>query len=617
MMGLKARAVTARHTVSLEDLVPADDFYRHLDRVLDLAFVRDLVRETYAPVGRPSIDPVVFFRLQLVLFFEGLRSERQLLRVAADRLSVRWYLGYDLGERLPDHSSLTRIRARYGLEVFRRFFEAIVERCQAAGLVWGKELYLDGTKVEANASLDSLRPRFFVEAHLQRLFRDDATPAGDATTEPGESGPASGGPAAPTPLPTAAPPELATANARRHDWLAEGGRQDRQPTVGRVRRRSERRADWEASTTDPDATRMEPRRGGRLGYKTHYVVDGGKARIIVAVLVTPAEVRDNQPAADLLWYARFRWGLHPRQVTGDKHYATFELIAALEDAGIRAYVPLPDWDRRPGFYGPSRFIYEPQRDVYRCPQGHPLRRHHVSNRIEAWIYRADTAVCAACPVRAACTSSRLGRSLSRSFWTAYLEQVRTYQDTPAYQKALRKRSVWVEPLFGEAKDWHGLRRFRLRRLPKVNTEALLTAAGQNLKRLLRRHGWGRRPWPGHPTAAAADGEALSRIRIRRSPSATRPQCPRARSAPKAASQVDDRREAGFSTACRLITGVIGTIPGARGAEVRPGVRERVATPGARRRASPGCRASAGPRRCRRPPRARTRPAPASRGARRT
>jgi len=106
MMGHKARAVRPRHTVSLEDLVPPDDFYRHLDRVLDLAFVRELVRDTYAPRGRPSIDPVVFFRLQLVLFFEGLRSERQLLRVAADRLSVRWYLGYDLGEALPDHSSL-------------------------------------------------------------------------------------------------------------------------------------------------------------------------------------------------------------------------------------------------------------------------------------------------------------------------------------------------------------------------------------------------------------------------------------------------------------------------------------------------------------------------------
>ena len=98
-MGLKAPEVTARHTVSLEDVVPADDFYRHLDRVLDLAFVRDLVRDRYALAGRPSLDPVVFFRLQLILFVAGLRSERPLLRVVADRLSLRWYLGYDVGER--------------------------------------------------------------------------------------------------------------------------------------------------------------------------------------------------------------------------------------------------------------------------------------------------------------------------------------------------------------------------------------------------------------------------------------------------------------------------------------------------------------------------------------
>src|SRR5215468_9281911 len=77
---------------------------------------------------------------------------------------------YNLDEPLPDHSSLTRIRERYGVEVFRRFFEAIVERCQAAGLVWGKELYCDGTKVEANASLDSVKPRFAVEAHVESLF---------------------------------------------------------------------------------------------------------------------------------------------------------------------------------------------------------------------------------------------------------------------------------------------------------------------------------------------------------------------------------------------------------------------------------------------------------------
>src|SRR5215213_10228096 len=171
-MGIKERAFGPLPPVSLEDIVPPDHFYRHLERTLDLSFVRDLVREAYAGTGRPSVDPVVFFKLQLILFFEGLRSERQLMRVVADRLSLRWYLGYDLTEPLPDHSSLTRIRERYGLDVFRRFFAAITAQCVAAGLVWGHELYLDSTKVEANAALDSLQPRFAVEAHLTRLFAD-------------------------------------------------------------------------------------------------------------------------------------------------------------------------------------------------------------------------------------------------------------------------------------------------------------------------------------------------------------------------------------------------------------------------------------------------------------
>src|SRR6266581_2244509 len=179
MMGTKVRAFAPLCNRSLEDLVPASNFYRHLETKLDLGFVRDLVHTTYKEGGRPSVDPRVFFKLQLVMFFEGLRSERELIRVAADRLSVRWYLGYDLDEDLPDHSSLTRIRKRYGLAVFRRFFEAIVEQCREAGLVWGKELYFDATQVDANASLDSRVPRFVVEAHLDALFSEAARLVGD------------------------------------------------------------------------------------------------------------------------------------------------------------------------------------------------------------------------------------------------------------------------------------------------------------------------------------------------------------------------------------------------------------------------------------------------------
>ncbi len=291
MMGTKERCFRPPTNPSLDDLVPADHFYRHLEHALDLSFVRDLVREAYADTGRPSIDPVVFVTLHLILFFEGVRSERQLLRVVADRLSRRWYL-YDLTEPLPDHSSLTRIRARYGLAAFRRVFEAVVERCIAAGLVWGQELYVDSTKVEADASLASLQPRFAVEAHVARLF--GATGADD---QPGREDDAQGrddGAGAPVPLPVtlteAACAALTERTAARHDWIGEAGRPDRDKASGAYWRT----ADVRVSTTDPDASPM-PLGTGRthLGYHGHYVVDGGKARIVLTALVTPAEVQDN------------------------------------------------------------------------------------------------------------------------------------------------------------------------------------------------------------------------------------------------------------------------------------------------------------------------------------
>src|SRR3954462_5418322 len=154
----KVRRVDQPVLASLDALVPANHFYRLLESKLDLTFVRDLVRSTYKDGGRPSIDPSIFLKLQLNMFFEGIRSERHLIEIASLHLAHRWYLGYALDEDLPDHSSLTRIRQRLGIDVFQRFFEKVVDLCQEAGLVWGRELYVDATKVDANADLDSLVP---------------------------------------------------------------------------------------------------------------------------------------------------------------------------------------------------------------------------------------------------------------------------------------------------------------------------------------------------------------------------------------------------------------------------------------------------------------------------
>ncbi len=422
------------------------------------------------------------------------------MRVAADRLSVRWYLGYDLHEALPDHSSLTKIRDRYGVTIFRRFFDTIVDQCQQVGLVWGKELYLDSTQVEANADKDKLVPRFYGDAmheHLAALFPEVDVPRVDTPPSP-----------EPTPIrlrvdvDPEVEAELTVKHAARHDWIAELGRQERGVTHGNY----QRQADIWINMTDPDATLMHKKGGGSaMGYHTHYAVDGGKARIILTTLVTPSEVMDNQPMQDLLWHSRFRWQLPLEHVTGDTKYGTAENIVAIEEAGLRAYIPLPDYDKRTPFFGKHQFTYHPERDVYRCPGGTdlPFKHHAYGPRVSK--YQADAATCNACPLKARCTESDQGRIVSRSFDEPYLERVRSYQETEAYKKALRKRKVWVEPLFGEAKAWHGLDRFRLRMLAKVNIEALVTATGQNLKRLLSWHGWGRRGWPGGAAGVVLPG----------------------------------------------------------------------------------------------------------------
>jgi transposase len=500
----KPRRLDAPIAVSLEDLIPADHFYRHLEAMLDLSFVREWARELYADRGRPSIDPVIFFKLQLVMFFEDIRSERQLIATASLNLAHRWYLGYALNEELPDHSSLTRTRQRLGIDIFQRFFEKVVDLCQQARLVWGRELYFDATKVEANAGIPSLVPRFYYDAttHVADLFADDATSVSPAI--PGDDLP---------PEITRLPSQSSTEGSPvvgDPPWrLLEERRLDpRRRSHGGYRRTS----DFRVSPTDPDASPMWDWGAIRLGYHDHYVVDGGKRRIILAAFVTPADVMENQAMRDLLWRVCFRRKIWPHQVTGDAKYGTTENIVALEDAGIRAYMPLTDFAHRTDFYSQDDFVFDPERDEYRCPQGHPLRRYAVKRTEGVVAYRGEAAVCNACPVKTKCTTSDHGRKVQRSFYIDYLGKVRGYHTAEPYKKAIRKRQVWVEPLFAEAKEWHGLRRLRLRGLMNANIQGLLIAAGQNLKRLLAVAGWGRRHAPcGSLVALPKEPQRLSAV----------------------------------------------------------------------------------------------------------
>ena len=452
--------------VSLEALVPQNNFYRKVEAKLDLSFVRDLVRDCYSfRIGRPSVDPVVFFKLQLIMFFEGIRSERQLMDTVAMRLDHRWYIGYDLHEPVPDHSSLSKIRDRYGLDIFQRFFEQIVQLCIEAGLVWGQELYFDATKVRANASADSMIDRWYWEArhHLRTLFEPEQT----AIEQP-------------------------KAKPRRLVDKYDGTRH-----TGRRKKTYQRTTDSKVSPTDPDASPMKRTNQSRakLGYHTHYVVDGGKARIILGVLVTPASIMENTPMLDMARWVRFRWQVNPKIAVADTTYGTVANIVGLEQDGIAAYLPTPDFSQRNGLYPAELFHYDPERDLFICPEGQEVPLYKRSYSENEFVYRVDAAICNACPVKSQCTHSKSGRYLRRSFFQEYLDRVKHYHETEAYKKAMRKRQVWVEPLFGEGKQWHRLRQFLLRGLEKVNIQGLMTAAGQNIKRLLSRKTWKPMPEP--------------------------------------------------------------------------------------------------------------------------
>ncbi len=179
-------------------------------------------------------------------------------------------------------------------------------------------------------------------------------------------------------------------------------------------------------------------------------------------------------------------------MTGDSAYGTVENIGAVERSGIRAYVSLKGAGLERPFFGKDEFTYDAGRDRYTCPAGEPLvsRTRNVARSLI--VYQAKAGTCERCPLRSECPASKRGRQVLRHFDEGYVDRVKAYRGTFPYEKALRKRRVWVKPLFAEAKEWHGMRRFRLRRLQKVNQEALMIAAGQNVKRLLELGGRGPR-----------------------------------------------------------------------------------------------------------------------------
>lgn len=452
----------------LGDLIPEDYILRQVDHVLDLSWLRDDVRDLYDESnGRPGIDPEAAMRLMLAGFLLGIVKDRKLMREAQVNIAIRWFAGYRLHETLPHHSSLTRIRQRWGIERFLAIFQRTVSQCVKAGLVGGETIHIDATLIRADVSWESLTQR-----HVETVLRENDEASDDENADP--------------PPPPDAPPTPKRGRPRKHEAKPK-----------------------KYSPTDPDATlttsckqyRMEP------CYKQHTAVDD-RAGVIVDVHVTTGEASEGRQLPEQLERIEANTGKKIETATGDGAYGHAANYAALEQRGTEAIIP-PQTVRFQGRSirgrGPGgrrgiparQFKYDKRRDAVICPAGKVLS---PSSRVDDQrrIFRSRVRDCRSCPLRSRCLSpSVTARVISIADGQAALVRARRRhaRRDPEYV-ALYTRHRWrAEGAHGEAKTQHGLRRAVRRGMSNVAIQSYLTAAVMNLKRL------GRALWPAQIAAA--------------------------------------------------------------------------------------------------------------------
>ncbi len=423
---------------SLEDLVPSDYILRQVDRVLDLSWLRKEVADLYSSDrGRPSLDPEAVVRLMLAGFFLGITSDRALVREAQMHMGIRWFAGFGLNDSLPHHSTLTRVRQRWGAELFHRILERTVMDCVQAGLVNAQTVHVDATLIRADVSWKSV-----TRAHAEKVVAEnEATSAEKDSPQPPSGSSGSG---------------------------SQGGRGKKY------------------SRTDPEATMAtsSTRRSPEPSYKQHTAVDS-ESGIVLDAEVTTGEVYEGGQLMDQIDRVEGRTGEKIHRLTADAGYSNAPNFAGLEARGIEAVMPASE-PYRSSKIPAERFRYDARHDIVRCPRKRVLHRSSRDRKNKGWLYRARAKDCRACPLRERCISKTAASRviLIVDGYPALLRARRRKRRWSREWKRAQRRHRWqVEGRHGEAKKHHGLGRAVRRGLDNVRIQAYLTAVAMNLKRL--------------------------------------------------------------------------------------------------------------------------------------
>jgi len=357
MMGKHQFAPKLYYQLSLDRLVPQDHLLRQMSEAIDFSFVYPLARPYYSYTGQPSVDPIVLFKTLLVGYLYGITSERRLMREIQVNMAYRWFLGYDLDETIPDHSVLSKARARFGMEVFEHFFKHSVELCQKAGLLSEGPVYVDTTLIQATASMDSLRernesirPPLPIREYVKRLYTENTAPTQENEVRS-------------LPSPSNQPSTSDNRIPPRYRKIRPDGRR--------------RKANNElVSRTDPDAT-VVSRRGFdmHLAYKAHIAVSGVNGQVVTAAMVTTGARSDEHQLAEVLECHNKLTKLPVKEVVADAKYGTIVNYELLDRAGVIAFIPPRERASEPrGVWGKNHFRYLKEQELFLCPAGVPMKR---------------------------------------------------------------------------------------------------------------------------------------------------------------------------------------------------------------------------------------------------
>ncbi len=451
--------------IDLEQRVAADHLLRRVLSVLDLAFVIPTVRPHYGRSGNVSLDPRVIMKMLLLLFLYNIRSERELMEQIRVRLDFLWFLGFDLDTSIPDHSVLSKARARWGEKVFEQLFVRMVEQCVQAGLVNGSLLHVDSTIIKAQASRDSVvvsGPELVSalrQAYQEQQVKLEVLPEpqaqDNAVSSQGESVAA----------------------------------QVQCPEQGKVVAKKLAVNSTHISRTDPEAELARNKSGvTELNYKEHRMVDDAHG-VVTAVAATGSNVPDGSQLPGLHEQHLATTGLKQARVTvaGDHHYGTASNYIYCAQEGLRAHLAdaSANLEER-GKLPLSQFVYEPAQDRLRCPAGHYLVLHQNRPEEQAKVYLIeDPSQCAGCALREQCTQSKRGRSIQRHVQADLVEEARAEARSPAASYSRKRRRHVREGSFADAFNNHGAKKARWRGLGRQRIQSWLIAAVQNLRILLR------------------------------------------------------------------------------------------------------------------------------------